>query len=122
MSRSSMLIQSSVKKINLQPSWPSYQSHKQVSLLVGRDCTLFQEKTGITYLATLDATIISRGVQQGMYTVWGKASCKLQILLYTALSLLLCTEPMQHETHYIASLFLLHSATMYIIYWHNQFD
>ena len=95
----------------------------QTSVFIGwQGLYTISGKTGITYLATLDATIISRGVQQGMYTVWGKASCKLQILLYTALSLLLCTEPMQHETHYIASLFLLHSATMYIIYWHNQFD
>ena len=56
----------SIRKIKFQPSWPSYQSHKQASLLVGRECTEFQEKQAYTYL---DATIISRGVQRGMYTV-----------------------------------------------------
>ena len=50
---------------NLQPSWPSYQSHKQVYYLHS-----FQEKPLYTYLAMLGATFIG---QQGMYPFGGKA-------------------------------------------------
>ena len=54
---------------NLQPSWPFYESHKQVYCLhsLAKSVHDSRKKQLYTYLAMLGATFISRGVQQGMY-------------------------------------------------------